>query len=179
MVKRVQVSVLCAVIVIGIVDCTPLVWMIADVHAGPEQLPYFAVKAIMVPMIDGKYDTSLVRATDSAGNTIMVDEWNDTHRQRLYSFFSNDTMGGKAVAEFSMKFDESYLYVLVDFPTNMNPGYDPNKQGELVIDSFSIALDTMRNGGQLPQPDDYVFVMSIRPEPNGGWGYSWGARQGT
>lgn len=149
-----------------------------QVFAVQEQTPV-AFKAIRLPNVDGRYDTSLIKAVDSAGNTITVDEWNDTRRQGLHSFFSNDTMGGKAVAEFSMKFDENYLYVLMDYMTNANPGYDPGKKGELIIDSFSIAFDTMRNGGQLPQPDDYVFVMTIRPASNGGWGYSWYARQGT
>jgi len=80
-----------------------------------EPIPV-AFKAITIPKIDGEYDAALVKTTDSAGNTIMVDEWNDTQRQRMRSYFANETAGGSAIAYFSMKFDESYLYVLVDFP---------------------------------------------------------------
>jgi len=139
-----------------------------------ELSPYVALKAVSIPKIDGKYDTTLAKAFDNIGNTIMVDEWNDTRRQRLYSYFSNGTLGGHAIAEFSMKLDESYLYVLIDFPTNAHPAYNPGKSGELNIDGFSIAFDTKRDGGQLPQPDDYVFAIQYGPNI-----YAWYARQGT
>jgi len=142
-----------------------------------EPIPV-AFRAITIPKIDGEYDAALVKTTDSAGNTIMVDEWNDTQRQRMHSYFVNETAGGSAIAYFSMKFDENYLYVLVDFPTNAYPGYNPNKPPELVMDAFSIAFDTKCNGGALPQTDDYIFTIAARPR-TGYFEFSWYVRQGT
>jgi hypothetical protein len=159
--------------------------MFACSYAGTEQLSGYresvpiAFRAITIPNIDGKYDTTLVKAIDSAGRTVMVDEWNDTSRQRMCPYFGNGIIGGNAIAEFSMKYDENNLYVLIDFPTNMRPGYDPKKQDELNIDSFSIGFDTMCNGGQLPQTDDYIFMMGIKPDPVAPFGFYWYARQGT
>jgi hypothetical protein len=64
--------------------------------------------------------------------------------------------------------------VLIDFLTNTGPAYNPEKSGELNIDGFSVAFDTKRDGGQLPQPDDYIFVIQYGPKV-----YAWYARQGT